>query len=86
MLLEQAETLPGGLVRADLRIGLREMARIQRGRLWVADWRERQFRTDRNERALFDWATRQSDLTSIEREFTIIKDYYRTRAALGYGQ
>ena len=84
VLLRAAETLPPGQVREDLRLGLREVARTQRTRPWEANWRERQFRLDRNARALFDWAARQSDLTPIERELPIIKDYYRTKKELEY--
>ncbi len=82
VLLHAAETLPPGEVRENLRLGLREMARIQHAQPWAADWRERQFRPDRREQALFDWAARHSDLTAIERELPIIKAYYRTRDEL----
>jgi hypothetical protein len=82
VLLEKAESLPPGEVRDNLRIGLREVARIQYARPWEADWRERQFRTDHKKRALADWAARQGDLTAIERELPIIKAYYQTRNAL----
>lgn len=82
VLLHAAETLPAGRVREDLRLGLREVARTQPSRPWEANWRERQFRRDRNARELFDWAARQSDITAIERELPIIKGYYETKKAL----
>jgi len=73
-------------VREDLRLGLREVARIHPARPWEADWRERQFRRDRKARELFDWAARQGELSPDERERPIIKDYYRTREVLGYNE
>ena len=82
VLLRAAETLPAGEVREDLRLGLREVARIQHGRPWAADWREWQFRTDRKEHALFDWAAQHSELTAVERDRPIIKSYYRTKQEL----
>ena len=84
VLLRAAETLPQGRVREDLWIGLREVARTQRSRPWEADWREWQFRRDRNAHELFAWATPMGDLTADARESQIIRDYYRTKKELAY--
>ena len=84
VLLRAAETLPQGRVREDLRIGLREVARTQRSRPWEADWRERQFRRDRNAHELSAWAEPLGELTADARESQIIRDYYRTKKELAY--
>lgn len=83
VLLRAAETLPAGKVRDDLRLGLRELARIERPRLAQVNWREQQFRRDRYARELFAWAEPLGELTSGERESAVIQDYYRTLRELG---
>ncbi len=82
VLLRAAETLPQGRVRDDLRLGLREVARTHPARPWEADWRERQFRRDRNARELWAWAAPLGELTPAAQESQIIKDYYQTRKTL----
>lgn len=84
VLLPAAQHLPPGRVRDDLRLGLREVARIQRERGSERNWRERQFRRDRSVRELLAWAAPLGELTPLERESRVIKDYYRTRQELEY--
>ncbi len=81
-LLHAAEILPPGQVREDLRLGLREVARTHPARLWEADWRERQFRRDRNAQELSAWAAPLGALPADASDSRIITDYYRTRKVL----
>ncbi len=83
VLLHAAETAPEGVVRDNLRLGLREVARTERARLAQVNWREQQFRRDRHARELFAWADRLGELAPAERESAIIKDYYRSLRELG---
>lgn len=83
VLLHAAETLPEGRVREDLRLGLREVERTQPSQPWKANWRERQFRRDRNARDLSIWADRQPVLKLEESKAPIIESYYRTKKELG---
>jgi hypothetical protein len=53
-LLDLARNLPSGAERADLILGLRELAR--RNPETPPNWREQQFRRDRNAAALSAWA------------------------------
>ena len=83
VLLQAAKFLPAGELRDDLRLGLREVTSREKG-LAEINWRERQFRRDRNAAALFAWAKPLGALTPIERESRIIRDYYETMRMLNW--
>ena len=79
VLLEAVKAIPEGELQTDLRLGLRELARVEGSRFTGLDWRERQFRRDKNARDLVAWAAAHGALTAEERESGIITDYYRTK-------
>lgn len=79
-LLDLARNLPSGAERADLILGLRELAR--RNPETPPNWREQQFRRDRNAAALSAWARPLGDLTPGERDAPIIQRHYQTEKEL----
>ena len=83
VLLQAAKYLPPGELRDDLHLGLREVATREKG-LAEINWREAQFRRDRNAIALFEWAKPLGALTPAERESKVIKGYYQTLHELNW--
>ncbi len=83
VLLQAAKFFPAGEQRNDLRLGLREVAGREKGMAEI-DWREAQFRRDRNTKALLEWAKPLGPLTAIERDSKVIGDYYDTLRKLSW--
>ena len=81
VLLRAAETLPPGLLRDDVRLGLREVAGSEK-QVVESNWRESQVRRDRNAAALLTWAKPLGPLTPAERESNVIQQYYETLRTL----
>ncbi len=81
-LIEFAGSLPPSDSRAALILGLRELARTYGAENEPRNWRETQFRHDRNCRALREWAAPFGELSPEDREAPIIKAFHETRRAL----
>lgn len=77
VLLNAARELPPGALVDDVRLGLRELATTHLA-LEKRNWREAQFRRDRNAAALFAWAKPIGPLTAGEKNSPIIDRYYDT--------
>ena len=77
VLLAAERTLPPGALQNDLRLGLRELAQRSQ-RFQEVNWREAQFRRDRNETALLAWAKPLGPLSPAERESKVIQEFYDT--------
>jgi hypothetical protein len=81
-LIEIAGRLPAGEVRDELILDLRERARLERSRLAALDWRERQFRHDRNAASLAAWAAPFGELTDEEQRSPAIERMHSAYRAL----
>ncbi len=77
VLLQAAKTLPSGKPGDDVRLGLREVAADEKAPAEI-DWRESQWRRNRNAAALLAWAKPLGPLTEEEGKSQVISDYYNT--------
>ena len=82
VLLKAAREFPPGALRDDLILGLREVAEGKRPDLQPVNWRETQFRRDRNTAALSAWAVPLGELTSAELDAPIIHQLHEMREKL----
>ena len=82
VLLKAARDFSPGSQRDDVILGLREVAKRERSDLPAVNWRESQFRHDRNAAALFAWAAPLGEMTPAELDAPIIHEMYQVRREL----